>query len=110
MEVTFKLNVDDSEETLQKGKAAIDSFFNSLLGTELNVEVPATSEETQEPEKPKRKRRTKAEIAAEKAAKEAEEDETMVMQGARVAAPVPQVEAPEANHILGKAKVSHVFG
>ena len=71
MEVTFKLNVDDSEEMLQKGKAAIDSFFNSLLGTELKVEVPATVEETEE--KPKRKRRTKAEIAADKAAKEAEE-------------------------------------
>jgi DNA-binding transcriptional MerR regulator len=38
------------------------------------------------------------------AAKEAEEDEAMVMQGARVASPAPQVEAPEANHILGKAK------
>ena len=38
------------------------------------------------------------------AAKEAEDDEAMVMQGAQVAASVPAVEAPEANHILGKAK------
>lgn len=38
------------------------------------------------------------------AAKEAEDDETMVMQGARATAAVPTVDAPEPNHILGKAK------
>lgn len=38
------------------------------------------------------------------AAKEAEDDETMVMQGARAAAAVQNVETPEPNHILGKAK------
>lgn len=38
------------------------------------------------------------------AAKEAEEEDGMVMQGARTVSPAPKVEAPEPNHILGKAK------
>lgn len=38
------------------------------------------------------------------AAKEVEDDEAMVMQGARPNAAVPNVETPEPNHILGKAK------
>ncbi len=83
IEVTFKINGGDSEESLHRDKAAIDGFFNGLLGTELKV-VKGTVEETDddEPEeKPapkKRTRRTKAQIAADKAkaeaAKKAEED------------------------------------
>lgn len=86
IEVTFKINGGDSEESLHRDKAAIDGFFYGLLGTELKVVKAADvdtddgddDEHEEKPAPKKRTRRSKAQIAADKAkaeaAKKAEED------------------------------------
>lgn len=73
IKVTFEIDASSSENSLQKDKAAIDGFFNGLIGTPLMQVVKGEEDETVETAKEepkKRKRRTAAEIAEEKAAKD----------------------------------------